>query len=140
MSAPMKKRVLFLCTRNSARSQMAEGLLRHFKGDRYEAYSAGTRPAELHPTAVKVMAEIGIDISAHWSKGLDAFEGARAECPFFPGAAAMAHRGFRDPSGFEGTEAEKVQMFRIIRDEIKDWIMAYFADDKALGKLGVILA
>ena len=147
----MKKRIIFLCTHNSARSQMAEGLLRHYQGDKYDVYSAGTHPTAVHPLAVTVMAEIGIDISAQRSKGLDAFkderfdlaitlcDGARAECPVLPGAARMEHHGFMDPDAFDGTESQKVEKFRMVRDEIRDWIMLYFADDIAPRKMGVNL-
>jgi arsenate reductase len=94
----MKKKVLFVCAHNAARSQMAEGLLRSLYGDRYEAYSAGTQPSRINPYAIKVMAEIGIDISTHYSKNIDVFHGirfdyvvpvcnkAKEECPFFQGA------------------------------------------------------
>ena len=123
-----KKRVLFLCTHNSARSQMAEGLLRHLKGYRYEAFSAGTKPLSINPLAVEVMSEIGIDISGQRSKSLREYDGqvfdlvvtlcdgAHAECPHFPGAKAMMHRGFADPS------SEDIAAFRDCRDEIRKWL------------------
>jgi len=107
----MKSRILFLCTGNSARSQMAEGLLRHMAGDRFEVFSAGTRPSGLNPNAVQAMAEVGIDISGHRSKHVDEFAGhqfdyvftvcdnAKETCPFFPGGGKRLHQSFEDPAG-----------------------------------------
>jgi len=127
-----KKRVLFLCTHNSARSQMAEGLLRTLYGSHYEAYSAGINPTNLNPYAVEVMKEIGIDISSHRSKNIEEFQGmnfdyvvtvcdyAKEACPFFPGK--KLHKGFEDPAGFQGTIEETLEVFRHTRDEIKQWI------------------
>ena len=138
MVGAMKKRVLFLCTHNSARSQMAEGLLRHLYGDRYEAFSAGTHPSKVHPYAVKVMAEIGIDISNQYSKTVSEFsekpfdyvitvcDRAKAECPFFPNAKAQMHWGFPDPSDAVGDEAAGMDVFRATRDAIRDRIVGYF--------------
>jgi arsenate reductase len=137
-SAMEKKKVLFLCTHNSARSQMAEGLLRALRGNRYEAYSAGTEPTAVSPYAVKVMAEIGIDISRHRSKSVDAFtsgsfdyvvtvcDNAKEACPFFPGGRKMLHESFEDPSTFAGGEEEITAGFRHIRNEIKGWIEETF--------------
>ncbi len=134
----MKKRVLFICTHNSARSQMAEGFLRALYGDRYEAYSGGTEPSGINPYAIKVMAEAGVDISGQRSKGLEEFKGmrfdyvvtvcdrAREACPFFPGGGKLLHRGFEDPSKFEGTEEEILSGFRRVRDEIRKWIEETF--------------
>ena len=128
----LQKRVLFLCTRNSARSQMAEGLLRHYKGGIYKAFSAGTDPSNVHPLSVEAMREIDIDISDQVSKSLKEFKGqtfdivvtlcdnAQANCPFFPGAKEMMHRGFSDPSAFG------IENFRKSRDEIRKWIMETF--------------
>ena len=128
------RRVLFVCTHNSARSQMAEGLLRHLHGSRYEAYSAGLKPSTVNPYAVKVMAEMGVDISAQRSKSIDEFKGkpfdyvvtvcSRAEqaCPTFPGAGKLIHTSFKDPSEITGTEEEILIGFRQTRDEIKHWI------------------
>ncbi|MEW6545229.1 MAG: arsenate reductase ArsC [Nitrospirota bacterium] len=125
-----KKRVLFLCTGNSCRSQMAEGLLRHLAGDRFEVASAGTRPAGLNPGAVEVMREIGLDIAHHRSKGIEEFQGetfayvvtvcdrARESCPVFPGAATVLHWSFDDPAAAQGTEEERRAVFRRVRDEI----------------------
>lgn len=142
----MKKRVLFICTHNSARSQMAEGLLRALYGDEYEAYSAGTEPKGIHPYAIKVMAEIGIDISGQRSKGLEELRGmefdyvvtvcdrAREACPFFPGGRMVLHKGFEDPSQLRGSEEEILRGFRRVRDEIRDWIEGTFGK----GRPGVL--
>ncbi len=135
-------RVLFLCTHNSSRSQMAEGLLAARGGARYAAFSAGTHPRSVHPLAVRVMAEIGIDISeasGHRAKGLDEFAGqtfdlvvtvcddAAEECPFFPGARRQEHWGFPDPSAVTGTEGERLAAFRAVRDAIAVRIDAFLA-------------
>ncbi len=134
----MKKKVLFICTHNAARSQMAEGLLRTFYGDRYESYSAGTQPSKVNPYAVKVMSEIGIDISMHRSKHIDNFHGikfdyvvtvcnqAKEACPWFKGGKEYLHKDFEDPSQFEGEEDQKLAAFREVRDKIKDWIIKTF--------------
>ncbi len=133
-----KKKVLFICTHNSARSQIAEGILRALYGDRYEAYSAGTHPTEVHSYAVKVMAEINIDISQHTSKSIERFkqipfdyvitlcDKAKATCPFFPGAKKLIHKGFQDPSQFTRSPLEALAHFRQTRDEINDWIKKTF--------------
>lgn len=133
-----KKKVLFICTRNSARSQMAEGLVRNLFPDRYEAYSAGTEPSGVNPYAVKVMAEIGIDISSHGAKGLDGFldmeldyvvtlcDQAKQTCPFFPGGKQSLHKGFEDPATVNDRGKEKVAVFRRVRDEIREWIEERF--------------
>ncbi|RZN42474.1 MAG: arsenate reductase ArsC [Methanophagales archaeon ANME-1-THS] len=133
-----KNRVLFICTHNSARSQMAEGLMNALYGDRYEAYSAGTEPSGVSPYAVAVMSELGLDISRHRAKHMNEFRGRGFEyvitlcdsapeaCPFFPGAKRYLHKGFDDPSGFTGTEAEKLAGFRRIRDEIRAWLEETF--------------
>lgn len=126
--------MLFICTHNAARSQMAEGLLRALHGDRYEALSAGTEPASVSPYAVRVMIEIGIDMGAHRSKSIQEFSGqqfdyvvtvcdhAKEACPYFPGGKKMIHQSFADPSALIGTEEEITEGFRRIRDEIKSWI------------------
>ena len=136
----MKKKVLFICTHNSARSQMAEGILRTLYGDRYEAYSAGTQPTKVNPYAIKVMSEIGIDISNHRSKSAEEFRGkefdyvvtvcdnAKEACPFFPGGKTYLHKGFKDPSEFKGNENEIVAEFRRVGDEIKRWIEETFGE------------
>jgi arsenate reductase len=130
----MKKKVLFLCTHNSARSQIAEGLVNALYGDKYEAYSAGIQPSQVNPYAIKVMKEIGIDISKQRSKSVEEFRGekfdlvatvcdqAKEACPFFPGGKKFLHKGFKDPSQFKGTEEEILAEVRRVRDEIKDWI------------------
>ena len=134
-------RILFLCTHNSSRSQMAEGLLRARGGDRYTVFSAGTHPRNVHPLAVQVMREIGIDISeaaGYRAKSLDEFIGqpamdlvvtvcdeAAEECPFFPGARRQEHWGFPDPSAATGTEAERLAAFRSVRDGIAARITAF---------------
>ncbi len=128
-----KQRVLFLCTHNSARSQMAEGFLRARGGYHFEAFSAGTESRGIHPLAVQAMAEVGIDISeatGHRSKRLDEFNGqtfdlvvtvcddAAEACPFFPGARRQEHWSFPDPSAASGTEEERLGVFRHVRDAI----------------------
>lgn len=134
---PDKKRVLILCTGNSARSQMAEALLRHHAGDRFEVSSAGTRPAPVRPEAVAVMKELGIDISGYRSKSVEEFAGqsfdyvltvchnAKQSCPVFPGRAIRLHRGFEDPAAAEGSEAERLAVFRRVRDEIHNYLKSF---------------
>ncbi len=151
--------VLFLCTHNSARSQMAEGLLRHLYGDRYEVFSAGSTPTRVNPFAIKVLAEIGIDISNQRSKSIEEFRNrpidlvvsvckssAKVECAFcssplvggmpkiitetLPDSKRYSDHPFEDPSEVEGTDEEKIAAFRHTRDEIKKWITEYFADLK----------
>ncbi len=128
-------RVLFLCTHNSARSQMAEGMLRAWGGERYEVASAGTEASEVRPLAIQAMAEIGIDISGHESKTIEAFSGESfdyaitvcadgAACPYFPTAKRQLSWSFDDPSGVTGTEAERLAVFRRVRDEIAARIRA----------------
>lgn len=125
-----RTRVLFLCVHNSARSQMAEGLLTAWGGDRFEAQSAGSETTEVRPLAVRAMAELGIDISDHRSKTTDAFSGqlfdyvvtvcddAKEACPYFPGAIQRLNWSFDDPSSAAGSEAERLAVFRRVRDEI----------------------
>src|SRR3712207_5646278 len=129
-----KARILFLCTHNSARSQMAEGLLRHLAGDRFEAHSAGTEATRLRPLAVRAMDEVGVDISGQESKTLERYLGepfdyvitvcddANEACPFFPGARNRLHWSFRDPSRAEGSEEERLAVFRSVRDRIGERI------------------
>jgi arsenate reductase len=131
-----RARVLFLCTHNSARSQMAEGLLRALAGDRFEAMSAGTEATRLRPLAVRTMEEIGVDISDQESKSLDRYlkepfdyvitvcDDANEACPFFPGAQSRLHWSFEDPSKAEGTEEERLAVFRSVRDQIRERIEA----------------
>ena len=129
-----KKRVLILCTGNSARSQMAEGLLRHELGDRYEVSSAGTNPRPVRAEAIAVMQELGIDISHHRSKHVDEFIGqhfdyvltvcdnAKESCPIFPGKTVTFHHNFEDPAAFDGSEDERLALFRRVRDEIRQYL------------------
>lgn len=136
-----KKRVLFICTKNSARSQMAEGFLNGLYGDRYEGYSAGIEPTKVNPYVVKVMTEVGIDISKHLSKSIEEFrethfdyvvtvcDHAREVCPFFRGDKIL-HKSFEDPSDFKGTADEIFVETRHIRDEIKDLIKNTFGKKK----------
>lgn len=150
-------KILFLCTHNSARSQIAEGLLRNLYGDKYEVFSAGATPSSVHPLAVKAMSEIGIDISRQSSKSIEQFRGRdldlvvtvckstpRLSCPFcstpltmgrpdiikynLPGAKHWIEHGFDDPADVEGSEEEKLNSFRRIRDEILGWVRVYFSD------------
>lgn len=129
-----KIKVLFLCTGNSCRSQMAEGWARHLKADSIEAFSAGIKPIGLSSRAVKVMAEAGVDISAHQSKHIDDLAGidfncvvtvcdnARQQCPVFPGRAKMVHKSFEDPYFAEGSENQIMETFRKVRDQIKAFV------------------
>ncbi|CAG0931310.1 arsenate reductase ArsC [Geobacter sp.] len=133
----MKQRVLFLCTHNANRSQMAEGLVNHFLGDRWEASSAGTEATVVNPRAIRAMAELGIDISGHRSKNLAKFEGqtfdrivtlcgdADEKCPLFVGGVRREHLGFDDPSRATGTEEEIMAEFRRVRDEMRKILTAH---------------
>lgn len=155
MSLMTKTKVLFLCTHNSARSQIAEGLLRFLYSDRYEVFSAGTNPTRVNPLSIKVMAEAGIDISRQYSKNLDVYRdididlvvsvcrGSKLNCPIcaspivmgrpeliasrLPKAKDYLDHPFKDPSEVEGSEEEKLEAFRRTRDEIKEWISERFA-------------
>jgi arsenate reductase len=121
---------------------MAEALLRHVRGDRYDAYSAGTEPGSVHPLAVKVMAELGIDISAHIAKSVEMFldkefeyvitvcDQANEACPFFAGGKKRLHRSFQDPAAFTGSGEDRLELFRRVRDQIEDWVSATFAQDR----------
>jgi arsenate reductase len=132
-----KKRVLILCTGNSARSQMAEGLLRHDAGERFEVESAGTNPSHVRTEAVAVMRELGIDISGHRSKHVDEFAGqrfdyvltvcdnAKESCPIFPGTTTTIHHNFEDPAALQGTEQERLALFRRVRDEIRQYLQLF---------------
>ena len=138
--ASQKSRVLFLCTHNSARSQMAEGLLRHIVGDRFEVYSAGTEATRVRPLAIRAMEEIGVDISSQESKTLERYLGepfdyvitvcddANEACPFFPGAMKRLHWSFEDPSRAEGSEEERLAAFRSVRDRIRDRMQVELVD------------
>ena len=128
------QRVLILCTGNSARSQMAEGLLRTIDGGRFEVVSAGTKPSHVRAEAIAVMREIGIDISGHRSKHVEELAGdgfdyvltvcdnARESCPLFPGATVRLHRSFEDPASVEGPEETRLAAFRRVRDEIARYL------------------
>ncbi len=134
MKGAMKPKVLFLCTGNSARSQIAEGYLRHVAGERFEAVSAGIEPKELNPLAVAAMQEIGIDISSQKPKNVVSLLGqhvpyvitvcdnARERCPIFPGTWKFLHWSFDDPAAAVGTVEERLSVFRRVRDEIIDHI------------------
>jgi len=134
-----KKQVLILCTGNSARSQMAEGLLRHDAGDRFEVESAGTRPSEVRPEAIAVMREIGIDISRQRSKHVDEFAGqtfdyvltvcdnARESCPIFPANTVTIHRNFEDPAALQASELQRIALFRRVRDELRAYLRDFNA-------------
>jgi arsenate reductase len=129
-----KIKVLFVCTGNSCRSQMAEGWARYLKGDVIEAYSAGVWPVGVHPRAIRVMAEAGVDISDQTSKHVDEFLGtdfdfvvtlcdnARQQCPVFPGKAKLIHKAFEDPVAVAGSEEQIMHAFRKTRDDIKAFI------------------
>jgi arsenate reductase len=130
-----KEKVLFICKNNSGRSQMAEGLLQHLYGEYYTAYSAGTDPKDVNPLTIRLMDEIGIDISGSESKSLDKFQGMefdyvmtlceKESCPVFPDAKKYIHHDFKDPAGFQNRN-DKVELFREIRDEISAWIEKEF--------------
>jgi arsenate reductase len=132
-----KARVLILCTGNSARSQMAEGLLRHDAGDRFEVFSAGTKPTQVRPEAIQAMRELGINISGHRSKSLDEFAGqqfdyvltvcdnAKESCPIFPGRTVTLHRNFEDPAAVEGSEETRLAAFRRIRDHLREYLRSF---------------
>ncbi len=127
----MKQRVLFICTHNSARSQMAEGLLRYLVGDRFDVFSAGTEATEVRPQAMRVMREIGIDIANQYSKTLDRYvqepfdmvitvcDSAAETCPIFRGAVQRRHWSFEDPSKAAGSEDEQLAVYRRVRNEIR---------------------
>lgn len=140
-----KKRVLFLCTGNSCRSQMAEALINHDFADRIEAVSAGTEPHGLNPKAVQVLAELGIDISANSSDHLSQFEGenfdyvitlcgdANEKCPLFFGGVKRQHIGFDDPPKASGTEEEIMTVYRRVRDEIRQQLGEFFREELQSG-------
>lgn len=132
-----KKRVLILCTGNSARSQMAEGLLRHDAGDRFEVESAGTKPSVVRTEAIAVLKEVGIDITAHRSKHVEEFDGqhfdyvltvcdnAKESCPLFFGTAMRLHQNFKDPAVVAGTQEKRMAVFRNVRDEIRSYLKGF---------------
>ena len=134
-----KKKILFLCTGNSCRSQMAEGIMRKYFGDKFEVFSAGTNPSSLNPYAVRVMNETGIDISSHSSKSIELFldesfdyvitvcDAAKEQCPIFSGnVEEKLHWSFEDPADAKGSEKEVLEKFREVRDLIKEKILTYF--------------
>lgn len=134
----MRQRILFLCTHNSCRSQMAEALANHYLADRCQAFSAGTEATRVNPLASRVLSELGIDISHQHSKTLDEFQGqefdhvvtlcgdANETCPLFIGGVERIHHGFDDPSRLQGSEDEVLPEFRRVRDEIRNWIIHHF--------------
>jgi arsenate reductase len=139
----MTKRVLFICTGNSARSQMAEAFVRHYAADHFEAYSAGLDPKGMHPLTVQVMQEIGLDLSGQRSKSVGEYLGklhfayvvtvcsdAEERCPnVFPGMGRRLHWGFEDPAAFDGSEEASLRKFRQVRDQIDDQIRAWLEDE-----------
>ena len=136
-----KKKVLILCTGNSARSQMAEGLLKHITQNKYEVHSAGTKPSIVRPEAIKAMAEIGIDISNNRSKSVGEFAGqeidyvltvcdnARENCPYFPAKTKVIHHSFEDPPAIGETDEDTtLRIFRRVRDEINEWLKVFVSE------------
>ena len=135
-----RKRILVLCTGNRCRSQMAEGWLRHFGGDWFEVRSAGTRPRGVHPLAIRVMREAGVEIGGHASEHVDKYrdqwfdvvvtvcDAAHEACPLFPNAARTVHRGFDDPDKAKGSQEEVLAVFRQVRDEVRDWAKGLVAE------------
>lgn len=142
---PTPSRVLFLCTHNSARSQMAEGWLRRLGGDRFDAHSAGTEATRVRPLAIRAMAEVGVDISRQESKALDRYvaqpwefvitvcDRANEACPFFPGGKRRLHWSFPDPSRATGSEDEQLAVYRQVQDAIRARV-ATFVDEVAGGQ------
>ena len=128
------KKILVLCTGNSARSQMTEGLLKHITQNEYKVHSAGTKPSIVRPEAIEVLREIGIDISDNHSKSIDEFveskieyvltvcDYAKQNCPYFPAKTELIHRSFNDPAEIEGDEETRLEAFRRVRDEIKNYL------------------
>jgi arsenate reductase len=132
-----QKTILFLCTHNACRSQMAEGIINTFYRSNYQAFSAGIQKTNVNPYAIEVMKEIGVDLSKQYSKDITEFKGmtldyvvtvcdnAKEACPFFPGKN-IVHKSFEDPAEFEGTIEETLAVFRKVRDEIRTWITSFF--------------
>ena len=137
MDTQSKQRVLILCTGNSARSQMAEGLLRHDAGERFDVESAGTKPSQVRPEAIAAMKELGIDISGHRSKSVDEFAGqsfdyvltvcdnAQESCPIYPGHTNRLHHSFEDPAAVQSSEEQRLASFRVVRDEIREFLRTF---------------
>ena len=135
----MKKRILFLCTGNSCRSQLAEALMRHVRGDEFEVYSAGTDPKGVHPLTMEVLREIGIDASGQTSKHTNDLPvkefdyiitlcgSASQNCPVFLGNGVKMHQGFDDPAAISGSEQHVLALFRKVRDQIKQYILEFHA-------------
>lgn len=140
----MKKRVLFLCTANSSRSQIAEGIVNQLWGDQLQAFSAGTQETSVNPTAIEVMKEIGIDLSNYSSKNLSVFDGqafdyvitlcgdANETCPLYIGGTKKTHIGFDDPAKASGSKEEILREFRRVREEIKEKLTAFFRAEKII--------
>ena len=134
---PVKKRIVILCTGNSARSQMAEGLLRHDAGDRFEVFSAGTKPSQIRPEAIAAMRELGIDISGYRSKSVDEFNGrqfdyvltvcdnAKESCPIFPGQTVTVHHNFEDPATVRGPQEQRLAAFRRVREGLREYLQKF---------------
>ncbi len=132
-----KKSILILCTGNSARSQMTEGLLKHIASNEYDIYSAGTEPSIVRPEAIEALKELALDISDYRSKSVDEFEGkeidyvltvcdnARRICPHFPAKTNVIHKSFEDPAAIEGDEATRLKAFRKVRDEINMYLSTF---------------
>ena len=139
----LKKRVLFLCTANSARSQMAEGLARDLGAASFEVWSAGSEPSFVHPMAIRVMAEIGLDIGGHRSKALSELPGesfdevvtvcdrAAKTCPVFPGSTLRTHWSVPDPAAVDGTEEQILEAFRTVRDDLRRRLLRWLAEHRA---------
>ena len=139
-----KRQVLIVCTGNSARSQMAEGLLRHYAGERFEVFSAGTKPSVVRREAMAVMNEIGLDLSSHRSKSVDEFIGkpldfvitvcdnANETCPIFPGNVRRFHWPFEDPAAVKGSDEVREAAFRRIRDQLYERIMTFLKSDESV--------
>ena len=137
-----RKRVLILCTGNSARSQMAEGLLRHLAGGRLDVRSAGTKPTQIRPEAVAVMQELGVDITGQHSKSIDEFrnqafdyvitvcDNANESCPVFPAGTLRLHWPFADPAAAQGPEEERTKVFRKVRNEIQTKLNDFLTEEK----------
>ncbi|HEV8160470.1 MAG TPA: arsenate reductase ArsC [Pyrinomonadaceae bacterium] len=135
-----KKRILILCTGNSASSQMAEGLLKHICQNEFEIFSAGTKPSIVRSEAIKVLAEIGIDISKNRSKSVDEFanqdidyvltvcDNAKENCPYFPAQTKLLHHSFADPAEVEGGEDARLSAFRRVRDQIQEYLSGSFVE------------
>lgn len=136
-----RRRVLFLCTHNSARSQMAEALLRNLAGEKFETFSAGTEQTRVHPLAIRAMQDLGVDMSGHRSKTLDEYrdrefdfvitvcDRANESCPVFPGRGKRIHWSFDDPSAATGDDEQRLAAFRTIRDDIRDRLIAFAAEE-----------